>query len=112
MRALDIDRQGLSALLGPYLAGGKATDDADRRLVAGAGTIKTYTVESDRSEPVAELLARAFHPLDAEVAETADAELWVVLGERLTLFVDTLDPRFWIVHTASSSVQAKKALRR
>lgn len=112
MRVLDIDRQGLSNLLGPYLAGGKAASDADRHLVAAAGTIKTYTVESDGSEPAGELLARAFHPLGAEVAETADGELWVVLGERLTLFVDTLDPRFWIVHTASSSAQARQALRR
>lgn len=112
MGTLDLDRQGLSALLGPYLAGGRAANDADKRLVSGSGAVKTYAVESDGSDDPGELLSRVFHPTGAGVDETADPDLWVVRGDKLTLFVDTLDARFWLVHTASSSVQATRTIHR
>ncbi len=112
MGRVDLDRQGMSALLGPYLAGGAATTKEDRTLIAGAGTIKTYTVEAETTVAAPDMLARAVSGLGVQPQPTSDPDLWLVRAERLTLFVDLLDPRFWLVHTASSAGRARQTMRR
>ncbi|MHB1534041.1 MAG: hypothetical protein ACYC1D_05415 [Acidimicrobiales bacterium] len=118
MTEIDLDRQGLSALLTPYLGGRVGATNrlgptaADRALVAGAGPIKTFTVESDGTDAAPELLAQAVHQRAATVSASADPDLWVIQSARLTLFVDVLDPRFWLLHTASPAARARSELRR
>ena len=112
MAHLDLDRQGLSAMLSPYLANGQATTPADRGLVAGEGPVKTFTIEAGQAGDPADLLARVAHPVGGDLVPTSDPQLFAVRGEHLTLFVDQLDPRFWLVHTVSTSTEARKTLRR
>lgn len=45
------------------------------------------------------------------VAPTADPALAVAFDAQRVLFVDVLDPRFWLVHTASSARAARSSLR-
>lgn len=111
--SFDLDRQGLAALLGPWLAGTTTVDKAARALIAGSGTVKTYTVEVNAAEGEApEVLARQASSLGFDVQSTRDSDLFVLRRDRLTFFADLLDPRFWLLHTASGAGRAKQAVRR
>lgn len=111
--SIDLDRQGLAALLGPSLAGAAITDKAAKALIAGSGTVKTYTVEVNAANGEApEVLARQANALGFEVLATSDSDLFMLRGDRLSFFVDLLDPRFWLLHTASGAGRAKQAVRR
>lgn len=112
-KSFDLDRQGLAALLGPSLAGVTVTDKAAKAVIADSGTVKTYTVEVNAASGEApEVLARQASSLGFQVLATEDPDLFMLRGDRLTFFVDLLDPRFWLFHTASGAGRARRALRR
>jgi hypothetical protein len=107
-----IDRQEFFSLMSDAVA--ERSAPADNGLVP-PGRAKTRVLEAHPAERSSEgahrLLREIAEPLGLTVRETGD-ELWTVRGRDLVAFVDTLNPRFWQLHSTSSAVLLQRIVRR
>ena len=73
-----------------------------------------YALEVDgpeASESASEALARIATDSDCALAWTEDPTLAAIWSDSVFLFVDMLDPRFWLLHTASPAHASLRFLR-
>ena len=99
-----MDRQEFFAFMSEAVAAGPRDDPAGG--VVPPGRAKTRVLEAHPRESSADgtksLLAVAFGTNGLSVSHVGD-ELWQVHGNDLVAFVDTLDSRFWLLHTTSAA---------
>lgn len=114
MTAANLNRQDVTDVFTGLMRG-----DADVDLGPGfampRGTLKTYAVEAaGATDPASalDLLHRTAQTMSARVATTRDETVALLATERSHFVVDTLDPRFWLLHTTSSARESHRFLRR
>lgn len=108
-----MERQDLFTLLGDAMRG-QSPDEAF------GGTLRTSSIKSrmleahpaESSEDGAGALLAELGTAAGFSVETIGDELWVMQGPRDSLFVDTLNPRFWLLHSASTSASVRSIVQR
>jgi hypothetical protein len=107
-----LDRQDFFALMSAALAQSPANvgDDA----LVPPGRAKTRILEAHPPEASLDgarfLLHEAAAGTGLVVDEVGD-ELWRLKGDRLVAFIDTLNPRFWQLHSTSSADEVTRFVR-
>lgn len=115
----DIDRQLMEIDLAEHLVGREGAALLPRSEQA---QLKTYLVEAHEARSVAlaaELLKEAASEAQAELRPTADRSLFLLIGwvdtergsEEAGFWVDTANPRFWLLHSKSNAKPAQAVLR-
>jgi hypothetical protein len=116
----EIDRQLMEVDLAEHLVGREGAGLLPRSEQA---QLKTYLIEAHeaRSLPSAtDLLERVASLAQAEVAPTADPSLFLLTArveverasEEAGFWLDTANPRFWLLHSKSNAKPAQAVLRR
>ncbi len=114
MARVELDRTGLTDVLAPAMRGAEPRSGA-LPFALGKGRVKTYVLEVNglaASSEAMERVRRLAHDLGVEAAETADRSLAMLWGEGVILFVDVLDPRFWMIHSVSAASAVQRLLRK
>lgn len=80
----------------------------------GLGTAKTFAIEvnapdGDPDRAVARARDLLVHH-GLELATTSDPSVAVAWSESLGLFIDVLDPRFWLIHSMSNAARVQRLL--
>lgn len=102
-KALAFDRSALAEVLGAPMAGQRAPNLVPFNV--GQGAVKTYVLEVNGPTTVGEAadrFAALVHGTDLQWGPTEDPSILLAWSEGTALFTDVLDPRFWIIHTASA----------
>ena len=80
-----------------------------------AGRVKSRLMEAHAPEAsadgVAHLLSQVAQSADLTVDRVGD-ELWALLSADDAFFVDTLNPRFWLLHSTASADTLRRLIRR
>lgn len=109
---MDIDRSALTALFAPAMEG-RGISDGDLPFKGGRGSAKSYALEvnlpDEHDEPL-DYLQSLGDDSGLSLAFTEDDALAVLFDEQVALFVDVLDPRFWLVHSASATSRVNARL--
>ena len=98
----DLNREGLTDVLTEVMAG--RFQGADHLPLHGTGGfLKTYALEvhTDPDSPPFERAKVVASRVGLNAGETVDPTLSVMWDDDVTLFVDSLDARFWLIHTSS-----------
>lgn len=107
-----IDRQDFLSYL-TRAVGAAPGGTAVEGLVA-PGTVKTRVLEAHPGEPspdgVAQLLAETAERLGMRRSPLGD-ELWSLDGDEVRVFVDTLNPRFWLLHSTSQADRVQRVVK-
>lgn len=110
--AASIDRQSLASLLTPFLTGRGGAEGQE--ALRDRGPVKSFGLEVDgptargeAAEFAEELASRS----GLSIFNTSDDALFVLANDAVELFVDVLDPRFWLLHTVSPSAKAHATIR-
>jgi hypothetical protein len=78
------------------------------------GTVKTRVLEAHpdeaSSDGSATLLRQTAERLDMRVTQLGD-ELWSVAGDEIRIFVDTLNPRFWQLHSTNQAHRLQRVIK-
>lgn len=90
--------------------GAGETDLADGFRLPG-GSLKTYAIEAASIGGPLELLQRAAGATSAQVVGTRDDTISLLRAGSALFVVDTLDPRFWLLHTTSSARDSHRYLK-
>lgn len=108
-----MERQDLLDTLGSAMRGAVREDLLDGRV--RAGRVKSRLLEAHApeasSDGVEHLLASVVEQADLRVTSCGD-DLWLLLGADDAFFVDTLNSRFWLLHTTASAEDLRRLLRR
>lgn len=108
-----MDRQDVIQVLSDAMRG--APDESQFGGRVKAGMVKSRLLEAHPSEPSSEgvgtMLAEIGDRASFGVEELSD-DLWAVSGADDVLFVDTLNPRFWLLHTTSPVTRLRSLLKR
>lgn len=111
---IGLDRQALAEAMSAVMSGrawrGELPFDLSHR-----GRVKTYALEVNGSwdqEAALDRAARWAGSLGFASAPTEDRALGVAWGNGVSLFIDVLDPRFWLIHTTSAASQVQRLIRR
>jgi hypothetical protein len=79
------------------------------------GTVKTRLLEAHPAEMSSDgagtLLQQTAQRLNLRSRKLGD-ELWSLTGTDLTLFIDTLNPRFWQLHATAPADEVNRAVRK
>jgi len=111
-------RQQMADLLDERMNKTYAQLSSQQELETDTTLLKTYLVEAHGHDPrngaASEPIARAFSEgilgdkVTTKASQSSDESLIIVEGsvksERIILFLDVSDPRFWLVHSMASSV--------
>jgi len=76
-----------------------------------AGEIRTVALEVNSDENPVDTLEAMARPLGGHVGATQDGTLWTLSTPDGGFFVDSLDPRFWLLHTMSPAHWSSRVLR-
>jgi len=94
---------------------GSAPDGEVVDGLVAPGTVKTRLVEAHPEEMspdgVGALLSKTAERLELRAKKLGD-ELWVLNGAEHTLFVDTLNPRFWQLHATAPAGEVNRIVRK
>ena len=108
-----LDRQDFLNSLTKALAAAPGGSLVDRLVTPG--TVKTRLLEAHPAEMSPDgaqaLLESTARRLDLTTRKLAD-ELWALTGAEQTLFVDTLNPRFWQLHATGSANEVNRLVRK
>jgi hypothetical protein len=108
-----LDRQEFHALMTAALAASRGAEPAGGLIEAGH--IKSRLIEAhppeDSPAGVATLLGQVAE-VEGLRAELVGDELWMAQGKDVRIFVDTLNRRFWQVHSTSSAAPLTRLLKR
>lgn len=110
----DLNREILTDLLTAVMAGRSPEGLARVPLHGTTGLLKTYAMEvhvdpETSSEEQARHVATRF---GLNAGETLDPTLGVMWDDSVSLFVDSLDARFWLIHTSSPARRVQSLLGR
>jgi hypothetical protein len=114
-----MDRKEMARTLDEWMARSYAGFVSTGRLPTGRNPLKSYIVEAnatgvgDRPGAVQDFFLGSDIRTPVEVSDTDDPTLHLVqLGrKRVPFYLDTLDPRFWILHTIAVADAADSAIR-
>jgi hypothetical protein len=114
-----MDRKEMARILGEWMASSYTHFKESGRLPTGRNPLKSYIVEAnvpeanEQRDGIKKFFANAEIAVPVEVLETDDTTLQVIrIGrKRVEFFLDTLDPRFWFLHTTSTADAADSAVR-
>lgn len=114
-----MDRKEMTRHLDEWMSSSYAHFRASRRLPRGRNPLKSYIVEanaldgSKRQEGVTSFFKHADLPIPVEVEETDDPTLQILRIGRsgVSFFLDTLDTRFWLLHSTATADAADSAVR-
>lgn len=112
--ALAFDRTALSDVLGAVMTNARAPSGLVPFQIPKA-VVKTYVIEvngTDTSGEAIERVGELATEWDLRWAPTTDPALALTWRDGIHLFVDTLDPRFWLIHTASSASAVNAFLKK
>lgn len=108
-----MERQDLLNTLNDAMRGIARDDVLDGRVVPGR--VKSRLLEAHAPEPsydgVGHLLHSVAEGADLRVEAVGD-DLWALVGVEDAFFVDTLNPRFWLLHSTASADRLRRLLRR
>lgn len=108
-----MERQDLFDALGSAMRGTTREAFLDGRV--RAGRVKSRLLEAHPREQsrdgVSQLLARVADAAHLKLTSAGD-DLWLLLGSDDVFFVDTLNRRFWLLHTTASVHNLQRLLRR
>lgn len=110
----DLNRETLTDVLTAVMAG-RSREAADLApLHDRAGLLKTYAIEvhTDPERPSEDRGRLLAARLGLSAGETLDPTLTVMWDDSVSLFVDSLDARFWLIHTPSSARTVQSLLGR
>jgi hypothetical protein len=114
-----MDRREMARHLDAWIATSYSHSRVDRRLPKGRNALKSYIVESDNSNAsrdrnaLEELFLENPSSLRADIQQTKDPTLFQLHFPKrgVSFYLDTLDPRFWILHTIAPADDADGTLR-
>jgi hypothetical protein len=108
-----LDRQDFFNLLTQAVGHAPGGEHVDGLVMPG--TVKTRLLEAhpDEMSPdgAGALLARTAERLNLSARRLGD-ELWVLAGAEQTMFVDTLNPRFWQLHATGPADDVNRLVRK
>lgn len=108
-----MDRQDVIQVLTDAMRGTPDEEQLGGRVKAGM--VKSRLLEAHPPEPsddgVATLLGEIGNRASFGLEQLSD-DLWALLGAEDALIVDTLNPRFWLLHTTSPVTRLRSLLRR
>lgn len=114
-----MDRKEMGRILDEWMARGYAKLRASRRLPRGRNLLKSYLIEAnvpnvaEDREAVPRFFAECVTHVSVDVRSTDDPTIYVLNFERqrIGVFLDTIDPRFWLLHTTAQAQQSDAAIR-
>ena len=112
--SVPIDREGIAGLLSSAMAGERGAK-ARLPFEIRPGEVKSYALEVDsgrENRSALEAVAALGSTLGLSMSRTDDPALALLWNDSVGLFVDVLDPRFWLVHTAAPAGTIQAQLRR
>lgn len=112
--SVQIDREGIAGLLSAAMSGQRGEPDR-LPFELRAGEVKSYALEvnSGHEEPnPLDAVAALGSSLGLSMSRTDDPALALLWDDSVGLFVDVLDPRFWLIHTAAPAGIVQGQLRR
>lgn len=109
-QSFSVDRSTLAESLTAAMSNG--SEDLLMPFASRRGPVKSYALEVNGVEESHDRLERIARTLDLSVAGTEDPSLTLLWADGVRLTVDTLDPRFWLLHTASSAGEVRPLLQR
>jgi hypothetical protein len=120
------NRQEMASRLEHFMTSSYDELKEELRLERNHSLLKTYLIEAHSAttathDQLFQIISKAFvqsgrkkSPTALVVAETEEADLFTVAGNTrtgiLSLFIDTTDPRFWMVHAISKSDTSDHAI--
>jgi hypothetical protein len=115
-----IDRQLMEDDLAAHLAGREGADLLPR---SDHAQLKSYVIEAHGARDAtaaAERLEGAAHDADGQIAPTDDPSLWLMRArvvtetadEEVGFWIDTANPRFWLLHTKTNAKPSYAVIRR
>ncbi|MEA2371517.1 MAG: hypothetical protein QOH12_1911 [Solirubrobacteraceae bacterium] len=107
-----LERQEFFALMSEAAAAQPRTEFVGGRVPAGR--VKTRILEAhapEASSDGVQSLVRRIEKRSGLSAELVGDELWWLGGDRLVGFLDTLNPRFWQLHSTSPANAVKSTVR-
>lgn len=104
-----VTRQEVVTALSHAMLGAGSGNRFGFRLLAGG--VRTFALEVNQAgaDPLARV-AQMAHEMGMRMSPTADASLALVAGDPGGLFVDVVDPRFWLLHTTGPSAWVEPLL--
>lgn len=106
-----LNREALTSILSSVMEGSYPGAD-ELPLRQTSGPLKTYALEvhADSDGAPSERAQRLAGRFGMHIGETFDSTLSVMWNDGITLFVDSLDPRFWLLHTASPAAKVRSLI--
>jgi hypothetical protein len=108
-----LDRQALAEAMSAVMSGHRWRGELP--FDPGRGRVKTYALEVNSGADQEQALDRAAQwasALGFTSAPTEDRALALAWGNGVGLFIDVLDPRFWLIHTTSAAGEVQRLIRR
>jgi len=114
-----MDRKEMVRTLDEWMGRSYAGFKDSGRLPSGRNPLKSYVVEAnvegvgEHAHALQQFFSGPDVPTPVEMSETDDPSLPLLQlgGKRVSFFLDTLDPRFWLLHSTATADAADNAIR-
>jgi hypothetical protein len=114
-----MNRREMERTLDEWIASTYASARKSRRLPSGRHALKTYIIESnaldsdESRDAIGQFFAHEELSVPVSVKNTDDPSLYQikVISKDVDFYLDTLDARYWVLHTISAAEAADSAVR-